>query len=87
LEWYQDPNKSCKNVSIVWRALTKSFPFVGDWVVWWIRNGQSVQVGMDPWIGDGESFKLSPNFIHLMKVARIIILAYVKIESDIPLRR
>ena len=40
-----------------------AFPQVGNWLAWLVGNGREVRVGEDPWLGSGESFKLSKGLV------------------------
>jgi hypothetical protein len=44
------------NVSIVWKAITPSFPLVGNWFVWKEVNGENGRIGANPWLGCGEIY-------------------------------
>ena len=59
ISWFQNPNKSHKNYSIGWKEMVSSFPFIGQWTSWIIENGKLVHIGIDPWVGVGENYKLS----------------------------
>jgi hypothetical protein len=53
------PTKSPKGL-IVWKDFMESFPLVGKWRVWKIGDGKIVRLGEDPWMGDGNNYRLSP---------------------------
>ena len=40
-----------------------AFPPIGDWVAWKIGNGRSIHIGQDPWVGSGDTFKLTDHLI------------------------
>jgi hypothetical protein len=54
-DWFRQPSKYSKG-SIVWKALVSSFPLVDQWTMWKIKDGRSVPIGEDPWVGDGNEF-------------------------------
>lgn len=51
IEWFRQPVKSQKNSSIGWKIMVQSFPLIGSWMAWRIRDGKNVRVGEDPWVG------------------------------------
>jgi hypothetical protein len=65
-DWFREPLKSTKG-SIVWKALVQAFPLVGKWTVWHIKNGEKVRLGEDPWLGDGNNYKLSQPLLQFLK--------------------
>jgi hypothetical protein len=47
IKWLKKPNKSSKGI-IVWKALVKNFPLVGEWVFWKIGDRKKFKVGEAP---------------------------------------
>ena len=35
-----------------------AFPLIGTWIAWEIGNGRSIRLGLDPWAGAGENYRL-----------------------------
>jgi hypothetical protein len=54
--------------------LIEAFPLVGEWVVWKIGDEKKVRVGEDPWLGAGNSFRLSMPLILSLRNKNIIYL-------------
>ena len=44
-----------------------AFPQVGKWIAWSVGNGKEVRVGEDPWVGEGEIYKLSFSIIDKLR--------------------
>jgi hypothetical protein len=59
----QETNKKILNASIIWKAIVSAFPLIGNWLVWKIGKGDKVQIGLDPWIGCKESYKIPSHLI------------------------
>jgi hypothetical protein len=57
-DWIRRPRKSMHNVSIIWKDLILAFPLANDGLVWKVRNGTQVHLGVDPWVGSGMDHKL-----------------------------
>jgi hypothetical protein len=61
-----DP-QATKKVSKCYNHL-ESYTFylslVGNWLVWKIGRGEQVLIGLDPWIGCKEAYKLPTHLIH-----------------------
>ena len=41
-EWMRSPEKTHKNGSIGWKAMTLAYPLIGKWIAWKIGNGSQV---------------------------------------------
>ena len=41
-----------------------AFPLIENWTAWEIGNGRSVRLGIDPWVGAGEDFRLPPSVLN-----------------------
>ena len=46
--------------------MVSTFAFIVQWTAWIIGNGIPVRIGIDPWIGVGEKYKLSSCLISLL---------------------
>ena len=51
LQWICLPNKSYKNVLVVWKEVINYFPFISDWLVWKVGIGENFLLGFDPCVG------------------------------------
>jgi hypothetical protein len=58
IDWIRDPRKTVSNSSIVWKALDNAFPIIDSWIAWKIGNGKNIRVGLDPWVGSSENYRL-----------------------------
>jgi len=63
-DWIKMPNKSILNTSNFWHDFVKSYPWMGSWLSWRIGNGKKIQLGIDPFIGGEEFYKLSNPLIY-----------------------
>ena len=48
-----------------------SFDLIGDFLVWKVGNGESVRIGMDPWVGCKWRNMLPPHLIDKLHSAGI----------------
>eukprot|EP00253_Pinus_taeda_P029159 PITA_29159 len=62
LDWFCSQQKS-HNVSIIWKAVINTIPLLRDGLTWHIREGNSVHIGMDPWVGCGNAHRLPVDII------------------------
>ena len=51
-----------------------AFPLVGSWTAWRIGNRRRVRIGEDPWVGEGEEYRLSETIILQLRAHRITVL-------------
>ena len=58
IDWIRIPNKTFKNGSVGRKSMVLAFPLIGTWIAWGIGNGKSIRIGLDPWAGVGEDYKL-----------------------------
>lgn len=59
VDWIRLQPKALKWVSNIWASLVKAFLVIGDWCAWKIGNGKHVQIGLDPWVRENNSWKLA----------------------------
>ena len=57
-DWIRSPNKTFKNGSVGWKSMVLAFPLIGTWIAWEIGNGKSIRIGLEPWAGAGEDYRL-----------------------------
>ena len=60
--------------------MVSSFPLFGNWTTWEIGNGRSVRLGIDPWVGVGEDFRLPQSILIKLNEKRCYKLADVQIQ-------
>ena len=51
-----------------------AFPLVGSWTAWRIGNRRTVRIGEDPWVGEGEQYRLSKPVILQLRAHMITVL-------------
>jgi hypothetical protein len=59
MDWLRQERKCSSGGSIVWRAMVKSFPFIGKWLACKGGRGTNVRIGKDPWIRCKGNYRLS----------------------------
>ena len=57
-----------------------AFPLIGNWTSWEIGNGRRVRLGLDPWVGVGEDFRLPQLVLNKLSEQRCFKLADVQIQ-------
>jgi hypothetical protein len=65
--WIRSAQKSLKGVSVIWKAIVKSFPVIGEGLAWKIGNGHRVRLGADPWAGCEGQHLLPDQLIFLLR--------------------
>ena len=78
--WIRIPNKSFKNGSIRWKSMVLAFPLIGTWIAWEIGNGKSIRIGLDPWVGAGEDYRLPQTVLNKLGEQRCYKLADAKVQ-------
>jgi hypothetical protein len=76
-EWVRNPVKKWKNASIIWKAMVIVFPLIVKNLIWKVGKGSKVQIGLDPWVGSGESFRLSEALIDKLHIIGFFVLSQV----------
>ena len=59
IDWFRSTNKTFKNGSVGWKGMVLDFQLIGNWTASEIGNGRSVRLGLYPWEGAGEDYRLS----------------------------
>jgi hypothetical protein len=66
-EWVRKPIRHSHNASIIWKVVVMAFPLIGNWLVWKIGRGNKVQIGLDPWIGSNDAYRLPHHLVMDLK--------------------
>lgn len=62
-EWIRSLAKERENCTIIWKALLKSFPVIGERLAWKVGRGNKVRVGTGPWPGSGNNHILPEELV------------------------
>eukprot|EP00253_Pinus_taeda_P030204 PITA_30204 len=65
------------NISSIWKAVVNTIPLLRDGLTWRIREGNSVRIGKDPWVGCGNAHRLPIELIEHLKVRGITHIAHI----------
>eukprot|EP00253_Pinus_taeda_P008270 PITA_08270 len=65
------------NISSIWKAVVNTIPLLRDGLTWRIREGNSVRIGKDPWVGCGNAHRLPNEVIDHLKVRGITHIAHI----------
>ena len=79
-DWIRSPNKSFKNVYVGWKTMVLAFPLIGNWTAWELGNRRSVRLGLHPWVGVGEDFRIPPMVLKKHSEQRCFKLTDVQIQ-------
>ena len=79
-DWIRSPNKYFKNGYVGWKTMVLAFALIGNWTAWEIGNGRSVRLGIYPWVGEGEDFRLSQSILIKLSEHRFFKLVDVQIQ-------
>lgn len=60
-------HKSYRNILTMWRAALNAFDLVADGFIWQIGDGKSMRLGIDPWIGCNEEFRLQDHIVEVIQ--------------------
>ena len=74
LDWIRANGKKKRDISICWKSVLWSFDLIGYFLVWKVGNGESVHIGMDPWVGCKWRNLLPPHLIDKLHSAGIFFL-------------
>ena len=47
-----------------------AFPLIGNWIAWEIGNGRSVRIGIDPYDGAREDYRIPPSVLNKLNEQR-----------------
>jgi hypothetical protein len=83
MDWVQNPIKSHRGGSAIWKAVSKSFFVVEDLLAWNIGNGQALRVGEDPWFGSARRHILSGELITSLQDIVITYLSQLVVQDRI----
>lgn len=80
MDWARFPDWPRTSISIVWKAILQTIPFIRAGLAWRINDGNQVCIGVDPWIGGGNRYQHPPDLIHLLHQRDIKVVQLVKEE-------
>ena len=63
-----------------WETMVLAFPLIGNWTAWEIGKGISVKLGLDPWEGAGEDFRLPPSISNKLSEQRCFKMADAQLQ-------
>jgi hypothetical protein len=66
--WIINPSKERTGVSVIWKAVTKSFSIIGEGLAWMIGNDHRVRLGVDPWPGCDRQHLLPDHIIDTLRM-------------------
>lgn len=66
-DWFRMRHKSYRNILTMWRAALNAFDLVADGFIWQIGDGKSMRLGIDPWIGCNEEFRLQDHIVEVIQ--------------------
>eukprot|EP00253_Pinus_taeda_P018576 PITA_18576 len=68
MDWIRRAHQSTSGVSIIWKAVLKALSPIREGITWRIRSRNTVQIGLDPWVGCGDMHRLPKDLIlHLQQ--------------------
>jgi len=63
LDWICTQHGTNHNISIIWKAVISTLPLLREGLTWRIKAGNAVRIGQDPWVGCGNTHRLSAGLI------------------------
>eukprot|EP00253_Pinus_taeda_P002467 PITA_02467 len=76
LDWFCS-QQNTHNVSSIWKAVINTIPLLREGLTWRIREGNSVRIGQDPWVGCGNAHRLPIDLISHLNDRGITHIAHV----------
>jgi len=80
--WIRKLDKNSKGISVVWKAVLKSFSIIGNNLAWKIGNGEKVRIGVDPWQGSSSHHLLSPRALEALEGRGIFMISQLADEQS-----
>lgn len=77
MDWIRMPTWPRTGISIVWKAILHTLPFIRSGLAWRINNGNQVRIGMDPWTGVDNMYQLPPDLIQYFQQRHIKVIAKI----------
>ena len=62
MAWLRGKNFNFRGVSVIWKGLLITLPWLGRSLAWQVGNGKDVLIGIDPIIGASNSYSLPARF-------------------------
>ena len=57
-----------------------AFPLIGTWIAWEIGNGRSIRLGLDPWAGAGEDYRIPQLVLNKLGEQRSYKLVHAQVQ-------
>lgn len=63
MDWFRQQHEPGHNISNIWKDVLHSLPLLREGITWRIKEGNEVRIGMDPWVGCGNTHRLSEGLL------------------------
>eukprot|EP00253_Pinus_taeda_P025252 PITA_25252 len=63
LDWICMRQDNHHHISNIWRVVIDTLPLLREGITWRIKEGNAVRIGMDPWVGCGNTHRLHADLI------------------------
>eukprot|EP00253_Pinus_taeda_P013597 PITA_13597 len=63
LDWICMRQDNHHHISNIWKAVINTLPLLQEGITWRIKEGNAVRIGMDPWVGCGNTHRLHADLI------------------------
>lgn len=77
LDWARLPSWNKTGISSIWKALLHSLQLIRNNIVWRIRNGSRVRIGLDPWSGCGGRHRLPQELVQYLAAQGIRVISQI----------
>ena len=67
---------------MIWKAIVNSFDLIENNLAWDVGNGESVEIGRDPWMGSVNQHLLPPDIIELLSLQGVVMLNHLAIPRN-----